>query len=169
MIFLDFLLLIMIIICVGYCWMLSKRIQDLQNSRVEFARMIKELNVSIIKAENNVNEMSRLSQVTSNEIKSVVEEANEISKELSSLSEFAVELINKLYNQIQTTEKYINNPAPLESDIYNNVLSSKAKEKFTEEDLAPIEEEKVDVKYTDHLKNFLTPVNPVLRQTRPQL
>ncbi|RTK92904.1 MAG: hypothetical protein EKK61_02245 [Rickettsiales bacterium] len=155
MIFLDFLLLIMIIICVGYCWMLSKRIQDLQNSRVEFARMIKELNVSIVKAENNVNEMSRLSQVTSNQIKNVVEEANEVSKELTSLSELAIELVNKLYNQVQTTEQYINNPGSLELDIYNNVLSSKPKEKFTEEDLAPIEEEKVEIKYKDHLKNFL--------------
>ena len=65
MIFLDILLFIMIVICVVYCWMLNRRIQDLQNSRGEFARMIKELNVSIVKAETNVNEMSELSKVTS--------------------------------------------------------------------------------------------------------
>ncbi len=154
MLFLDFLLLIMIMICVGYCWMLSRRIQDLQNSRVEFARMIKELNVSIVKAENNVNEMSRLSQVTSNEIKNVVDEANQVSTELTSLSKLAIELINKLYNQIQITDKFINSENAQESEIYNSILSSKPKEKFTEEDLAPINEDKEN-NYKDHLKSFL--------------
>ena len=68
MIILDILLLVMTVICVVYCWTLNRRIQDLQNSRIEFARMIKELNASIIKAEHNVNEMSELSKITSSEI-----------------------------------------------------------------------------------------------------
>lgn len=78
MIILDILLLIMTVICVVYCWMLNRRIQDLQNSRIEFARMIKELNASIVKAENNVSEMSELSNVTSAEIKAVINEAKEV-------------------------------------------------------------------------------------------
>ena len=152
MIFLDILLLIMIIICVSYCWMLSRRIQDLQNSRVEFARMIKELNVSIVKAENNVNEMSQLSKVTSNEIKAVVEEAKEISGELSSINARAVDLSENLHKQVQYSARYLNIDDRQEVD-YSSVLSSKPREKFTQEDLAPIKEESVS--YTHSLKNFL--------------
>ena len=153
MLFLDFLLLIMIVVCVAYCWMLNRRIQDLQNSRIEFARMIKELNASIVKAENNVNEMSELSKVTSNEIKSVVEEAKEISSELATMSKIASELSTKLSTQSQSIGKSLYE-AESPQNSYENSMHSKPKEKFTEEDLAPITDE-TESKYTNQLKNFI--------------
>ena len=153
MLFLDFLLLIMIVVCVAYCWMLNRRIQDLQNSRIEFARMIKELNASIVKAENNVNEMSELSKVTSNEIKSVVEEAKDISSELATMSKIASELSTKLSTQSQSIGKSLYE-AESPQNSYENSMHSKPKEKFTEEDLAPITDE-TESKYTNQLKNFI--------------
>ena len=154
MLFLDFLLLIMIVVCVAYCWMLNRRIQDLQNSRIEFARMIKELNASIVKAENNVNEMSELSKVTSNEIKSVVEEATEISSELATMSEIARELSIKLSTQSHSISKS-SYEAETSQNTYENSIHSKPKEKFTEEDLAPVPDEAFESKYTNQLKNFI--------------
>ena len=153
MLFLDFLLLIMIVVCVAYCWMLNRRIQDLQNSRIEFARMIKELNASIVKAENNVNEMSELSKVTSNEIKSVVEEAKDISSELATMSKIASELSTKLSTQSQSIGKSLYE-AESPQNSYENSMHSKPKEKFTEEDLAPITDE-TESKYANQLKNFI--------------
>ncbi len=153
MLFLDFLLLVMIVVCVAYCWMLNRRIQDLQNSRIEFARMIKELNASIVKAENNVNEMSELSKVTSNEIKSVVEEAKDISSELATMSKIASELSTKLSTQSQSIGKSLYE-AESPQNSYENSMHSKPKEKFTEEDLAPITDE-TESKYTNQLKNFI--------------
>ncbi len=160
MLFLDFLLLIMIVVCVAYCWMLNRRIQDLQNSRIEFARMIKELNASIVKAENNVNEMSELSKVTSNEIKSVVEEATEISSELATMSEIARELSIKLSTQSHSISKSSYDSkssyeAETSQNTYENSMHSKPKEKFTEEDLAPVPDEAFESKYTNQLKNFI--------------
>lgn len=154
MIILDILLLIMTIICVVYCWMLNRRIQDLQNSRIEFARMIKELNASIVKAENNVSEMSQLSNVTSAEIKAVVSEAKEISSELATVSEIASELSIKLKdqsNRIQNADGA--DTASSEESIYENI-SSKAGERFTEDDLAPHSDSE-NATYTNHLKNFI--------------
>lgn len=148
MLFLDFLLLIMIVVCVAYCWVLNRRIQDLQNSRIEFARMIKELNASIVKAENNVNEMSELSKVTSAEIKSVVEEAKESSAELTQMSEVANELSKKLADQANGIMEM--DPAA----AYESSISAKAGEKFSEDDLAPPQENE-DASYTNHLKNFI--------------
>jgi plasmid maintenance system antidote protein VapI len=151
--------------------MLNKRIQDLQNSRIEFARMIKELNVSIIKAESNVNEMSELSKITGNEIKSVVEEARAISSELvtlsSSASDVAAKLKNDLQNALDNTEA-----SSASSQFESTANSSKndnsaamAQEKFTEDDLAPIDDDNSkyskiysDDKYTDHLKRFFNTI-----------
>ena len=154
MIILDILLLIMAVICVVYCWMLNRRIQDLQNSRIEFAIMIKELNASVVKAENNVSEMSELSNVTSAEIKSVVNEAKEVSSELVAISEVANELSTKLNEQsIRAQNSDAADTSPLEEDIYENI-SSKAGERFTEDDLAPPSDNE-NATYTNHLKNFI--------------
>ena len=157
MIILAILLLIMTVVCVVYCWVLNKRIQDLQNSRIEFARMIKELNASIIKAENNVSEMSKLSNLASTEIKTAINEAKEISSELITISEMASELCTKLdiqSNKMQNADgaDFLNSERS-EQGIYENI-SSKAGEKFTEDDLAPQSESK-NATYTNHLKSFI--------------
>ena len=153
-IFLDILLFIMTTICVIYCWMLNRRIKDLQNSRIEFARMIKELNASIVKAENNVNEMSELSKVTSTEIKSVVEEAQNTSSELMTISEVASELLAQLKLQSVAVQQ---NTSKVDSteDLYINNISAKAGERFSEEDLAPPIDDKDLITHSNHLKNFI--------------
>ena len=160
MIFLDILLFIMIVICVVYCWTLNRRIQDLQNSRVEFARMIKELNVSILKAETNVNEMSELSKITSAEIRSVVDEAKKNIKELTQISHIASDISENLNEQIKNIGNLQGEtPAYLNND--NDIVSNKSNDRFSEEDLAP-EPEKV-ISYTNNLKNFIH--NVVTRKT----
>jgi sugar-specific transcriptional regulator TrmB len=148
--FLDFLLLIMIVICVVYCWMLNRRIQDLQNSRVEFARMIKELNLSIIKAESNIHEMTQLSQVTSVEIKSVVEEAKEEKAELTGISDVASELSTKLNEQLQLALQVMESIRT--STVNQNNTSSS--ERFTDDDLPDLQEGDT-TSYTDQLKSFI--------------
>jgi hypothetical protein len=152
MILLDILLFIMIIICVVYCWMLNRRIQDLQNSRVEFARMIKELNASIIKAETNIKEMSELSKVTSTEIRSVVDEARESISELVNISQIASDISSSLGEQMkslgnQHTKNY--------ETAYEHIISSKPNDKFSEEDFAPEPEKEKGINYTNNLKNFI--------------
>lgn len=153
MLFLDFLLLFMIGVCITYCFILNRRIHDLQNSRIEFARMIKELNASIVKAEHNVNEMSQLSKITSREIKSVVEEAKEISTELMKMSEVASDISEKLDKQSEEVRVGLH----VEDEEYLSRISANSGEKFTDEDLPEIEEP-AGPQYTNHLKNFINKV-----------
>ena len=154
MIILDILLLIMTIICVVYCWTLNRRIQDLQNSRIEFARMIKELNASIVKAENNVNEMSELSKVTSKAMKNAINEAKDVSSELVSISEVASELSAALNDQaLNLHNADAGEQMNSETAIYQNI-SSKAGERFTADDLAPPPDND-NITYTNHLKSFI--------------
>lgn len=152
MVLLDILLLIMIVVCVGYCWILNHRISDLQNSRVEFARMIKELNVSIVKAEANVNEMSQLSKITSTEIRSVVDEARESISELASLNSIAADVSDKLKGQIEDWE---DGDYRAGKNNYENVISAKSGERFSDSDLADIDDESESFNYTNNLKNFI--------------
>ncbi|MDP4709329.1 MAG: hypothetical protein NWS20_04955 [Rickettsiaceae bacterium] len=115
--------------------------------------MIKELNASIVKAENNVNEMSELSKVTSTEIKSVVAEAQNTSSELMTISEVASELLAQLSLQSAAVQRNIHE---LDSgEDYTNNISAKAGEKFSEEDLAPPANDEDEITYSNHLKNFI--------------
>ena len=157
MILLDILLFIMIIICVAYCWMLSRRIQDLQNSRVEFARMIKELNVSIIKAETNVNEMSELSKVTSAEIRSVVDEARESIAELATISQIASNISSSLNEQVKNFNSQLgkNQSGKNFEHSDESVISNESNDKFSEEDLAQEPEKEHGTSYNNNLKNFI--------------
>lgn len=153
MLFLDFLLLIMIIVCVVYCWILNQRIGHLQNSRIEFARMIKELNASIVKAETNVNEMSQLSKITSTEIRAVVEEARENISELKSINQIATDVSNTLNEQMKNLNETSNEEEFVNS--YENVISARSGERFSEEDLAELANNQSATSYANNLKNFI--------------
>lgn len=157
MLIIDFLLLIMIGVCIVYCWTLNRRIQDLQNSRIEFARMIKELNISIVKAETSVNELDTLSKTTTTELKNSIEEAKNAASELMMVNDISNELSEQLNEQVSAIKK----------DQDNNFLSAEREssplsQRFSEEDFVPIEDEP-DRKqgrtfYTNQLKNVLSTI-----------
>ena len=153
MIILDFLLLLMIGICITYCWVLNRRIQDLQNSRIEFARMIKELNVSIVKAQTSVAELSDLSKVTSEELKTHIDEAKVVTNNLSNINSVSHNLASTLSSQIDN----------IVLNRKNNASSSFAAAqdaRFGDADLIndELDQPQQKTSYTNHLKNFVTQI-----------
>lgn len=96
MLLLDILLILMISVCIVYCWILNRRIEDLQNSRIEFARMVKELNVSIIKASNSVQELDELSKNTNDQLRDSIADAKDTLQDMLVSRELSGNLINKL-------------------------------------------------------------------------
>ncbi len=142
MIFLDVALLLMISVCAYYCFILSRRIKDLQNSRAEFARMIKELNASILKAEYNIDQMNKLSKVTSDEIKSLVNDAHSVSDVLGDRYEIAQKMLEKLEKN--------HNDIKISIEEYENItkmIQNFSDEKFTDDDFS---EEYIE---DDHIVN----------------
>ncbi|WPY00598.1 hypothetical protein Trichorick_00479 [Candidatus Trichorickettsia mobilis] len=149
---LDFLLIILIGICITYCWVLNRRIQDLQNSRIEFARMVKELNVSIVKAAASVTELNECAMVTNKELKSSIDSANSIYQELIMLNEIGNNLANSLSQQITSlhhnSKNYTNTKASSDSQQFHSQYVDNSdnplKSKFTDDDLA----EEIDISTT---------------------
>lgn len=108
MIALDVLLLIMITVCIVYCWILNRRIQDLHNSRVEFARMIKEFDAAIVKADKASTEMRELSSVNHNQITAVQEvlkNGENTYQELSVITDMGKNIADRLENSISKARK----------------------------------------------------------------
>lgn len=163
MLALDFLLLIMIGICITYCWILNRRIQDLQNSRIEFARMIKELNVSIVKAETSVSELSELSKVTSSELKSYIAEAKATTDELNMINDISSNLANTLTDQVNNIKRdqRFNASSAYNDDRPSSNQYQRQESRFSDEDLVDLPDEDDDSKkptYTNHLKSFITQI-----------
>ena len=146
MLFLDLLLLIMTIVCVSYCWILNRRISDLQNSRVEFARMIKELDVSIIKAEKNIKAMNEISKIVSLEMQDKLNKANQVIDELSDITRNANQISHKfdLQSKSGVNEKDI----ALERSTQDILATNR----FTKDDLSKSDLPKVTS--SDNIKNF---------------
>jgi chromosome segregation ATPase len=105
MLALDVLLLLMIIVCIVYCWILNQRIRDLHNSRVEFARMIKEFDAAVVKAERCISDLSTLSSNATLQIKNASSEAEELIDELKTLNDLGNTLGAKLEHSISDARK----------------------------------------------------------------
>ena len=108
MLALDVLLLMMIVVCIVYCWVLNQRIRDLHNSRVEFARMIKEFDAAVIKAENCISELGTLGSTATLQIKSASMDAQELVHELKTINEFGNSLGSKLERSISEARQATN-------------------------------------------------------------
>jgi len=108
MLALDVLLLMMIVVCIVYCWVLNQRIRDLHNSRVEFARMIKEFDAAVVKAEHCISELSTLGANATLQIKSASMDAQELVHELKTINEFGNNVGSKLERSISEARKATN-------------------------------------------------------------
>lgn len=108
MIALDILLLLMIVVCIVYCWILNRRIQDLHNSRVEFARMIKEFDAAIVKADKASTEMQNLSSSNNEQIshiQDILKNSTNMFHELSMVTDVAKNLSERLEKNITIARK----------------------------------------------------------------
>lgn len=101
MLALDVVLLFMIMICIVYCWVLNQRIRDLHNSRVEFARMIKEFDAAVIKAEGCIEDLTSLSKNATEQVKKASDDADMVISELKTVYEIGDKTSAKLEEAIK--------------------------------------------------------------------
>ncbi len=105
MLALDVLLLLMIGVCIVYCWILNQRIRDLHNSRIEFARMIKEFDAAVIKAEHCISDLSVLGKNATDQVKKASDTAEEVIEELKTIYTIGDKVGTKLESAIMEARK----------------------------------------------------------------
>lgn len=105
MLALDVLLLLMIGVCIAYCWILNQRIRDLHNSRIEFARMIKEFDAAVIKAEHCISDLSSLSKTATEQVRKASDTAEEVIDELKTIYTIGDKVGTKLEVSIMEARK----------------------------------------------------------------
>jgi hypothetical protein len=105
MLALDVLLLLMIGVCIAYCWILNQRIRDLHNSRIEFARMIKEFDAAVVKAEHCISDLSRLGKTATDQVRKASDTAEEVIEELKTIYTIGDKVGTKLESSIIEARK----------------------------------------------------------------
>jgi Domain of unknown function (DUF6468) len=130
MILIDLLLITFLAICIYYCTVLNKRINELQNSRNEFNKMIKEFDLAIVRAESSINDLTKLSKETSAKIHKVTEKAQFILNDMTFMNDMGSDVANRLEKAIDNAkivEKRLNinnSYVPTQASMSNSIAGN---------------------------------------------
>ena len=94
---LNVLIVVLLAVTIGYCWLLNRRIKVLQDSRSELALLLKHFDVSTQRASDSIIALQSASKKIGENIQLRIEKANYLLDDMS----FMIEKGNKLANQME--------------------------------------------------------------------
>jgi hypothetical protein len=95
--FLNILIIVLLSLTIGYCWLLNRRIKILQDSRSELAMLLKHFDESTQRASESIIALQTASRKIGDNIQFRIEKANYLIDDLS----FMIEKGNKLASQME--------------------------------------------------------------------
>ena len=93
----NILIAALLVVTIGYCWLLNRRIKILQDSRSELASLLKHFDESTQRASESIIALQTASKKIGENIQFRIDKANYLMDDLS----FMIEKGNKLANQIE--------------------------------------------------------------------
>ena len=94
---LNILIVVLLVVTIGYCWLLNRRIKVLQDSRGELAVLLKHFDESTQRASESIIALQTASKKIGENIQFRIDKANYLLDDLS----FMIEKGNKLANQME--------------------------------------------------------------------
>jgi hypothetical protein len=91
------LIIVLLAITIGYCWLLNRRIKVLQDTRGELAKLLKHFDVSTERASESIVALQSASKKIGDSIQNRIDQANYLIDDLT----FMIEKGNKLANQME--------------------------------------------------------------------
>ena len=107
--FLDLILLLALIICIGYCIILTKKIRSLDANRVNLTNMFNKFDESIIKANENINSLSKISQSTISNLSELINKGQAISHDLTIMNDLGNNVASRIEIAINTNKTNLTN------------------------------------------------------------
>ena len=93
----NLLIAVLLVLTIGYCWLLNRRIKILQDSRSELALLLKHFDESTQRASESIIALQAASKKIGENIQFRIDKANYLMDDLS----FMIEKGNKLANQME--------------------------------------------------------------------
>jgi chromosome segregation ATPase len=100
MIIIDLLIIFLLILSIWYSHSLHGRINELQKSKIEFNKMLKEFDGAIARAEASVTELNKLNNSAYKKIYDMTQKAEILSDDLSFMNDMGSEVATRLESAI---------------------------------------------------------------------
>ena len=140
---LDAALAGLLLLTIGYCWRLSKKVSALNSSRKELQNIIKEFDRAITKADTSITSLKTLSQEADEQLKRHIEKARFLTNDLAFLTHKGDSIADRLEGGIASpklsgTRQQIKTPGkPQLSHTSSISTTSSAKKKLQETQQKP--------------------------------
>ncbi|AIF81893.1 hypothetical protein I862_06695 [endosymbiont of Acanthamoeba sp. UWC8] len=90
----------LLIITIGFCWRLNKKIIELKDSKKDLGILVQTFDAAIIKTHKSIADLKVMSQTSSVELQQYVDKAGELISDLSFMTNTAAKLADRLENAI---------------------------------------------------------------------
>ena len=100
MIIIDLLIIFLLILSIWYSHSLHGKINELQKSKIEFNKTLKEFDGAIAMAESSVTELNKLSNGAYKKIHDITQKAESLSDDLNFMNDMGSEVANRLESAI---------------------------------------------------------------------
>ncbi len=107
MMYLDIVLLLIIAVCILYCFKLSKKIDALFSMKKDFSKMIENMNTSIVTSKDKLEEILSNAQRCENHIKQLIDQSNKIGDEIVFINQSSTSLIKRMQSSIDDGKNII--------------------------------------------------------------
>ncbi len=98
----DGTMALLLVITIGYCWKLNKRIRILQDSKSELADIIRQFDESTTRASHSINEIYEASQRIADNIQHKLDKANYLADDLQFMIEKGSKVADKMEGGLAT-------------------------------------------------------------------
>jgi hypothetical protein len=124
--FLDLILLSALIVCIGYCVVLTRKIGQLDANRVNITSMFSKFDDSVAKANENIKSLHRTSQEAINNLSQLIDKSQVISHDLMVMNDCGISVASRLEEAINLNKISLN--AERVNSLSSTLSASKAEE-----------------------------------------
>jgi hypothetical protein len=97
---LDVVVAVLLVVTVGYCWQLNRRLRNLRQGREELAALVGQLTQATMRAESSIGALKIAAKEASGNLEDNISTAKSLRDELAMITETGNNLANRLENRL---------------------------------------------------------------------
>lgn len=124
--FLDILIVVMLALTIGYCWLLNRRIRVLQDSKSELAQLLKHFDESTQRASESIVALQGASRKIGENIQLRIEKANFTLDDLSYMIDKGTKICNQMeagFAISRARSKAMGEPLPEDEEMVSRPIN----------------------------------------------
>jgi ABC-type transporter Mla subunit MlaD len=105
--FLNLVIAGLLVVTIGYCWQLNRRLSTLRQGREELVALVTSLNQVTQRAEAGISALQAMAKDAGAELQKTVKKAQDLRDELALITETGNNLANRLENRLTTARSSV--------------------------------------------------------------